>query len=82
MTPTSLRVSLSSLLLAAPLSTQESDLAVRLDTLAERIEAQRIELHIPGLALAVVKDDEIVLARGFGLANLEKETPVCQTGRW
>jgi CubicO group peptidase (beta-lactamase class C family) len=33
-------------------------------------------MHIPGMAIAVVKDDEVILARGFGLADLENETPV------
>lgn len=32
--------------------------------------------QIPGLALAVVKDGKIVLARGYGLANVEHQVPV------
>jgi len=28
------------------------------------------------MALAVVKDDEVILAHGFGVTNVEQETPV------
>jgi len=48
----------------------------RLDRQVEQLEQQRQILHIPGMAIAVVKDDEVVLAHGFGVTNIEKETPV------
>jgi len=32
--------------------------------------------QIPGVALAVVKDGKIVLARGYGFANVEHQVPV------
>jgi CubicO group peptidase (beta-lactamase class C family) len=32
--------------------------------------------QIPGLSLAVIKDGQIVLARGYGLANVENQVPV------
>ena len=53
-----------------------TELEARLKRLEERMEAERIANHIPGLALAVVKDDKVVLARGFGLADVERERPV------
>jgi CubicO group peptidase (beta-lactamase class C family) len=31
--------------------------------------------HIPGMAVAVVKNGEVMLAKGYGLANLEHEVP-------
>ena len=40
--------------------------------LRKEMQAQQI----PGVALAVVKDGKIVLARGFGLANIEHQVPV------
>lgn len=46
----------------------------RLQTLTERLETQRQEMHVPGMAIAVVKDDQIILARGFGYRDLEKQT--------
>jgi CubicO group peptidase (beta-lactamase class C family) len=33
------------------------------------------ELHIPGLSLAVVKEGRVIKANGYGLANLETNTP-------
>ena len=35
-------------------------------------------LDIPGLSIAVVRDGEMVLARGYGLANLELATPATE----
>lgn len=69
------------LLAPAPLTvpatlTQDPTFEERLATLAERIEEERINGHIPGIALAVVKDGEIVLAQGFGLADVEQGLPV------
>ena len=40
--------------------------------LRKEMQAQQI----PGVALAVVKDGKIVLARGYGLANVEHRVPV------
>lgn len=42
----------------------------RLEQLCQDLEAQRIEQHIPGMALAVVKDGRLVLARGFGQSDM------------
>ena len=54
----------------------DTELQQKLDLLVEKLEQQRQTLHVPGMAIAVVKDDELVLAHGFGMANVEKETPV------
>ncbi|MBU0755712.1 MAG: serine hydrolase, partial [Planctomycetes bacterium] len=54
----------------------DRELTDRFDRLAAQLEEKRIELHIPGMALAVVRDDEVVLARGFGMADLENAVPV------
>jgi CubicO group peptidase (beta-lactamase class C family) len=47
----------------------------RLEKLAEQLEAAREAGHIPGMSIAIVKDDEIVWARGFGLADVAGERP-------
>lgn len=52
------------------------DLGPRLAALEKRIESARLRLHIPGLALAVVKDGEVVFAKGFGVADLETKRRV------
>ena len=53
-----------------------SDLEQHLTTLSQELEKQRIALHIPGMAIAIVKDGEVILSKGFGLADLDKKTPV------
>ena len=62
---------------ACPATTTEPvSLEQRLDRLVEQLEQQREALHIPGMAIAVVKDDEVVLTQGFGVTDIETETPV------
>ena len=56
--------------------TSEPELQQRLDLLVEQLEQQRQTLHVPGMAIAVVKDDEVVLTHGFGIADVEEKTPV------
>jgi hypothetical protein len=51
-------------------------LAERLDRLAAEIDRNRIDLHVPGAALAIVRGDEVIFARGFGVADVGKKTPV------
>jgi CubicO group peptidase (beta-lactamase class C family) len=48
----------------------------RLDRLVEQLEQKRQEFHIPGMAVAVVKDDKVVLSEGLGWADLEEKKPV------
>ncbi len=48
------------------------DLRLRLDALINDLEAARVEHKVPGMAIAVVKDDRLVLARGFGHADLDQ----------
>lgn len=42
----------------------------------EYLHTQMQAQQIPGIALAVVRDGKIVLARGYGLANVEHQVPV------
>jgi CubicO group peptidase (beta-lactamase class C family) len=53
----------------------EPTLEQRLEKLADSLEDARVEAHIPGMSIAIVKDDEIVWARGFGLADVEAARP-------
>lgn len=52
------------------------DLQNRLTKIEEKVEARRKELGIPGMSLAIVKDGEVVLSKGFGYKNFEKQIPV------
>ena len=42
------------------------------DELAERIEKARTDWNVPGLSVAVVKDGQVLLSRGFGTRELGK----------
>jgi CubicO group peptidase (beta-lactamase class C family) len=35
----------------------------------------RIVYHVPGISVAVVKDDRVILCEGFGVANVERKIP-------
>lgn len=50
--------------------------AVRADKVDDHVKAMMEKQHIPGVALAVVKDGQIVKAEGYGLANIELNVPV------
>lgn len=51
-------------------------LAERLERLATDIERNMADLHVPGAAIAIVQADEVIFAKGFGLADVSKKTPV------
>ncbi len=52
-------------------------LAVQTDTAAisRYIEAEVERQHIPGLSVAVLRGDRVVLSRGYGFANVELHVP-------
>jgi|GEM_PF-993341 len=48
-----------------------------LEALFDPILAERMgKLHIPGAVVSVVKDGKIVFAKGYGVTDVEKKTPV------
>jgi CubicO group peptidase (beta-lactamase class C family) len=65
---------MTALVCAAPLAAPASD-----DPLAgldAAIESAREQWHAPGLAVAIVKDDQVVYLRGFGTKHLGRNDPV------
>jgi CubicO group peptidase (beta-lactamase class C family) len=48
------------------------DLATRVDSIANRA----LSNHIAGISIAVARDGRVILARGYGFANLEHSAPV------
>src|SRR6185295_11230374 len=46
------------------------------DALVARFDSLRREKGIPGLAVVVLRDTTVVLARGLGYADLERRVPV------
>lgn len=47
-----------------------------LDKVDGVVRGEMARQHIPGLAVAIVKDGAPVLVRGYGLANVEHDVPV------
>ena len=52
-----------------------TSLGVNADEVDDYVAAQMRRKHIPGLSLAVVKDGKLLKAKGYGLANVETNTP-------
>ncbi|HEY0428867.1 MAG TPA: serine hydrolase [Pyrinomonadaceae bacterium] len=53
-----------------------TDLQTRLAAIEQKTEARRKELGIPGMSLAIVKDGEVIYAKGFGYKDFEKKIAV------
>jgi len=55
---------------------QPSELAEKLAKIEKEIEEKRKELGVPGVAVAIVKDDKVIFQKGFGLRDVERHLPV------
>ena len=53
-----------------------SDLAARLSGLDAYIEAEMQKWHIPGVAVAVMHDGEVIHQQGYGVRDLDNSQPV------
>jgi CubicO group peptidase (beta-lactamase class C family) len=47
-----------------------------LENIAAFIDTTRMSWNVPGVAVAIVKDDEVVFSQGFGYRDVENELPV------
>ncbi len=61
----------------SPLAAQ-GDVDAELSAFAAEVDSLRVAHRIPGLSVAVVRDGRVVLARGYGFANLEARTPATE----
>jgi len=65
------------LLSLSTVAAQSSISPKELEILLDPIFAERMEkLHIPGAVVAIVKDGKIIYTKGYGVADVEKKTPV------
>jgi CubicO group peptidase (beta-lactamase class C family) len=62
----------------ANVKTPASPEAARLARLESSLESLRQDLKIPALSAAVVKDQEVLWAKGFGYADPERKTPATE----
>lgn len=52
------------------------------DTLNRFVEREMRERRIPGLALAIVRNGEVLTQRGYGLASVQNDVPVTPATRF
>ncbi|WP_420128193.1 serine hydrolase domain-containing protein [Longimicrobium sp.] len=69
-----LPLALAAMLACSPLGAQEADV----QAFAAEVDSLRQALRIPGLSVAVVRDGRVVLARGYGWANVEARVPATE----
>ena len=68
--------------IAAQQTATPADYTTQLAAIEKTIEAKRKELGIPGLSLAIVKDDKVIYLKGLGVKNLDKNSPVTPDTRF
>jgi CubicO group peptidase (beta-lactamase class C family) len=61
---------------ASPANPQPPELSPELAAVDQTIEAARQALGVPGAAVVIVKDDQVIFQKGFGLRNVERNLPV------
>ncbi|HEX8847535.1 MAG TPA: serine hydrolase [Pyrinomonadaceae bacterium] len=52
------------------------DLQANLAAIEKAIDEKRNQYHIPGVALAIVKDDQVIYMKGLGLKDVGRKLPV------
>jgi CubicO group peptidase (beta-lactamase class C family) len=65
----------AALLLPARAATPQALPSATVAEINRLVESERIRQHVPALSVAVVRDGRLLLARGYGLANLEHQVP-------
>ena len=59
-----------------------TDYTTALAAIEKTLEAKRQELGIPGMSLAIVKDDKVIYLKGLGVKDFEKNIPVTADTRF
>lgn len=67
---------------AAKPAASATDYTVALAAIEKALDDKRKELGIPGISLAIVKDDQIIYAKGLGYKDLDKKLPVTPDTRF
>jgi CubicO group peptidase (beta-lactamase class C family) len=73
-----MRIFLSALLILSSTFISSEELIQKnpLEGLETYIEKTKKDWQVPGLAIAIVKNDQIIFVKGFGNANVEKNLPI------
>jgi CubicO group peptidase (beta-lactamase class C family) len=64
------------LLFITPLSSRAQDQDSRLKEIDEYARQVMQDWKVPGFAMAIVKDDKVIFAKGYGVRKLGEPTPV------
>jgi len=67
---------------AAAKSASATDYSAPLAAIEKALDDKRKELGIPGISLAIVKDDQIIYLKGLGLRDIDKKLPVTPDTRF
>ena len=67
---------------AAPSTATASDYTAPLAAIEKALDDKRKELGIPGISLAIVKDDKIIYLKGLGVKDFERNLPVTPDTRF
>ncbi len=62
------------ILVLAPFINSQTD--VNIDELDKKFEEALVEFNLPGLAIGIIKDGEIVFSKGYGVKDIGKDTEV------
>ena len=67
---------LSAFVVVPPVEGQNRAPAPDLKGLDETVAALMTEFHVPGLGVGIIKDGQVVLAKGYGFRDVEAKAPV------
>jgi CubicO group peptidase (beta-lactamase class C family) len=82
---------LTAALLPRPITAQETaakpaasatDYSAALAAIEKALDDRRKELGIPGISLAIVKDDQVIYVKGLGVKDVDKKLPVTADTRF
>ena len=68
-----LRLPTPAIALSVSVAPASPTLTERLERLAAEFDRNRIDLQVPGAVLAIVRGEDVSVARGFGDADIEKK---------
>jgi CubicO group peptidase (beta-lactamase class C family) len=67
---------------AAKPAASATDYSTALAAVEKALDDRRKELGIPGISLAIVKDDQVIYLKGLGLKDVDKKLPVTPDTRF
>lgn len=67
---------------SAPSTATATDYSTALAAIEKALDDKRKELGIPGISLAIVKDDKIIYLKGLGVKDFERNLPVTPDTRF